>query len=78
MVGDTDWEPEVAVELVQPEGVVALQLVALVELQVKVELCPELMVVGLAVRETVGAWAEPTVTVALAGVLPPEPVQVIV
>ena len=78
MVGDTPWLPLVAVEIVQPLGDVALQEVALAEDHVSVEDWPDVVVVGLAVRETVGVWAEPTVTVALAGVLPPEPVQVIV
>ena len=58
MVGDTDWEPEVAVEPVQLLGVVALQEVALEEDHVRVEELPELMVVGLAVRVTVGGLPE--------------------
>jgi hypothetical protein len=49
------------VEVVQPDGAVALQDVALVELQVKVELPPGEIVVGLAERETEGTA---TVTVA--------------
>jgi len=55
VVGDTDWVPDVAVELVQPLGVVAEQESALVELQESVELLPEVIDVGLAVRVTVGA-----------------------
>ena len=44
------WEPLVAVELVQPEGVVAAHDVALVADQVKLELPPLDTLVGLAVR----------------------------
>ena len=58
----TDLVPLVAVEVVQPLGLVAEQEVAFVELQVSVELLPELTVVRLAESVTVGA-----------GVLDPEP-----
>lgn len=52
-LGDTLWEPEVALLPLQaPE---ALQEVAFVEPQDRVLLEPEVMVVGLADRETVGA-----------------------
>jgi len=84
VVGETDWVPDVAVELVQPLGDVALQLVGLdkvelVTLQLRVLDEPEVMDVGLAVRDIVGAGVEePTVTVAEAGVEPLELVQVIV
>jgi hypothetical protein len=53
--------PEIAVELVQPAGVVAEHEVALVELQVRVELLPEVMLVGLALRVTVGAPPPPPI-----------------
>ena len=55
LVGLTDWLPLVDLEPVQlPE---AVQVVALVELQERVEELPEIMVVGLAVRLTVGTGA---------------------
>jgi hypothetical protein len=65
-------------EILKPEGAVAEQEVALVELQVKVLLLPEVMLVGLAEKFTVGAEALLTVIVAEAGVEPPAPVQVMV
>jgi hypothetical protein len=64
--------------ILKPVGAVAEQEVALVELQVKVELLPEVMLVGLAEKFTVGGEALLTVTVAEAGVEPPAPVQVMV
>jgi hypothetical protein len=73
-VGETDWVPEVPV-ILKPLGAVAEQEVALVELQVRVELLPEVMVVGLAASVAVGAETEPTVTVAVAWAVPPAPVQ---
>ena len=60
-----------AVLLVQPP--VAVQLVALVELQVSVELPPLAMLVGLAVNVTVGGGT--TVTVAEPLPVPPTPEQ---
>jgi hypothetical protein len=52
VVGETDWVPEVALLPLQaPE---AIQEVALVEDQLRVELEPEDIEVGLAVRESVG------------------------
>jgi hypothetical protein len=73
LVGLTLFVPLVASAPVQPP--LAVQEVALVLDQVRVELAPDAMVVGLADRVTVGAGA--TVTVALAGELvPPAPVQV--
>ena len=58
---------------VQPSP--AVQEVAFVLDQVRVELLPDAIVIGLAVNVTVGAGA--IVTVALAGaVVPPAPVQV--
>ena len=53
----------------------AVQEVALVELQVSVEALPEVTLVGLAVKVTVGAGAV-TVTFADCEVVPPGPVQV--
>jgi hypothetical protein len=60
-VGEIDWEPVVAVELVQPGGEDAEQELALTLLQDRVLLPPELMVVGLDDRETVGRGAFPSV-----------------
>jgi hypothetical protein len=57
--GLTDWDPEVP-EIVNPLGAVAEQEDAFVLDQVRVELPPEVMEVGLATNEAVGA-----------GVLPP-------
>ena len=54
----------------------AVQLVALVLLQVSVELPFTAIVVGLADRLTVGVPAGLTVTIELAAALPPVPVQV--
>ena len=51
----------------------AVQLVALEADQARLELAPLATVVGVAVRDTAGAGT--TVTVALALVLPPAPVQ---
>ena len=48
-----DWEPEVA--LVPDQAPVAVHEVALAEDQVRVEAVPEVIEVGLAVREIVGA-----------------------
>ena len=56
----------------------AVQVVALVDDQVSVELDPLLMLVGLALKLTVGAGvtdAPVTVTVADCSVVPPDPVQ---
>ena len=73
MVGVTPSVPLIASAPVQPP--LAVQEVAFVLDQVRVELPPEEMVVGLADSVTVGAGA--TVTVVLAGdVVPPAPVQV--
>jgi len=65
-------EPLVAL----PEYQGALQAVALVELQLSVDVPPLGTLVGLAVSVTVGAGT--TVTVALAFPVPPAPVQVTV
>jgi hypothetical protein len=55
----------------------AVQLVALLVVQFKVELPPLVIDVGLAVRFTVGAGGGAvTVTVAEAELLPPDPVHV--
>lgn len=68
--------PLVASVPVQPP--LAVHEVALVLDQVRVELLPDAMIIGLADRVTVGAGgAAVTVTVALAGaVVPPVPVQI--
>ena len=70
-MGETLWVP------LTPPGLklVPLQEVAFVEDQVRVEEPPEVIEVGLAVRDTVGAAAL-TVTVAEALALPPAPVHV--
>jgi hypothetical protein len=54
-VGVTLCDPLVVVAAVQDDGEVAAQLVAFAELQVSVELAPDVIEAGLAVRETVGA-----------------------
>ena len=70
-----DWLPEVALVPDQPPE--AVQEVALVEDQVRVEAPPLVTEVGFAVSETVGTGgAAVTVTVADALALPPAPVQV--
>ena len=70
-----DWEPLVAWLPDQPPE--ALQEVAFVVVQVKVELPPLTMELGLAVRLTVGAGvAEVTEIVAAWVALPPAPVHV--
>jgi hypothetical protein len=68
-----DFEPLVARLPDQPPE--ALQLVALVEDQLSVELPPLAIVLGLALSVTVGV-GEVTVTVADWPALPPVPVQV--
>lgn len=72
-MGDTLLLPLVA--LVPDQPPLAVQLVALVLDQVKVELDPVVIWVGLAVSVTVGFGAV-TVTVTFSGVEPPAPVQV--
>ncbi len=64
VVGETDWVPEVAFVPVQPPE--AVQLVALVELQVRVLEFPEVMLEGEAERVTTGAGVG-----AGGGVVPP-------
>jgi hypothetical protein len=49
-VGETVTDPDTPVAVKLPP----VQEVALVELQVKVEDCPNVMLVGLAVKEAVG------------------------
>ena len=74
LVGLTLWLPEVP--LVPDQAPEAVQLVALVEDHVSVELDPLWIELGLAEIETVGAGvAAVTVTAAEALVLPPDPVQ---
>ena len=53
-----------------------MQLVALAEVQVRVDVPPLETLVGLALRDTVGAVGEETVTVADCEAEPPAPVQV--
>lgn len=65
--------PLVASVPVQPP--LAVHEVALVLDQVRVELLPDVIVVGLADRVTDGAEVAETVTVALAEPDPPDPVQ---
>jgi hypothetical protein len=68
------WEPEPAKAPLQPP--VALQVVALVEVQVNVAVCPVAITVGFTVKVAVGT-ACITLTVAEAGALtPPGPEQV--
>jgi hypothetical protein len=55
-----------------------LAVVALVEFQLSVVDSPAWMLVGLAVRVTVGSWILATVTVTLSIDAPPGPVAVIV
>ena len=70
-----DWEPLVALAPDQPPE--AVQEVAFVVDQLKVELLPLAMELGLAARLTVGAGVgEVTDTVAAWVALPPAPVQV--
>jgi len=66
--------PLVASDPLQPP--LAVQEVALVLDQVRVELLPDAIVTGLADKLTVGAGVAETVTVALAEPDPPDPVQV--
>ena len=66
-------DPAVAIEPAQPPE--AVHEVALVDDQDRVELLPLAMVLGLALKLTVGA-GEVTVTVADCAALPPAPVQV--
>ena len=68
-----ECEPLVASAPVQPPD--AVQAVAFVDVQDRVELAPLAMVLGLVLKLTVGA-AEVTVTVADCAALPPVPVQV--
>lgn len=68
-----DWLPEVDRFPDQPPE--PAQLVAFVVVQVRIELEPLDSVVGLALRETLGAGAD-TETVTDCAALPPAPVQV--
>jgi hypothetical protein len=78
LAGLTDCEPLMAVELVQAEGVVAEQDVALVVLQVRVELWPAEIAAGAAVSLTVGAGLGDIVTVPPAVELKPGKIPVLV
>jgi hypothetical protein len=73
VIAPVAFEPAVATEPVQPSD--AVQAVALVDDQVNVELSPFATLVGLALKETLGALAE-TVTVAVCDAAPPAPVHV--
>ena len=68
-----DWEPLMALLPDQPPE--AVQAVALLETQLKVELPPLATVLGLALMLTVALGAALTVTVADWAALPPLPVQ---
>lgn len=72
-VGETDVLPLVIVLPVQPPD--AVHVVAFVLDHVSVDDWPVVMVVGLAIIETVGALAAVTFTVALLLAVPPVPVQ---
>jgi hypothetical protein len=76
VVGDTDCVPDTAFVPVHPFD--AVHEVALVELQVRVALWPEVILVELVVRVAVGATgAELTLIVTLCSeVVPPAPVHV--
>jgi len=71
MDGLTDCEPDVVVDGVHE----ALQAVVFVELHVSNEEFPELIVVGLAAKLTVGTPGATTATVAESLAVPPGPVQ---
>jgi hypothetical protein len=66
-VGDTTCDP-----LTATEAPFSRALVAFVEDQVRVELPPGAIVVGLALMEAVGFPPEPTVTVAVEVAVAPE------
>jgi hypothetical protein len=68
-----DWEPLIALLPDHPPE--AVQAVALLETQLKVELPPLATVLGLALMLTVALGAALTVTVADWAALPPFPVQ---
>jgi hypothetical protein len=70
--GVTDMLPEVASAPLQAP--LAVQDTAFVDVQVSVEGCPSVRLLGLAERLTVGAAV--TVTVAVLATVPPAPVQV--
>ena len=73
VVGETGWLPEVG--LMDPTPGLITALVALEIVQLKIELCPELIVVGLALKEMVGGCPVVpfTFTVTWAVLLPPGP-----
>jgi hypothetical protein len=74
LIAGLAWLPEAAFAPLQPPE--AVQLVAFVDDQERVELEPAATVVGLALRSTVGAgvaWL--TVTVALRLLVPPTPLS---
>ena len=71
MAGETATDPEIALAVEKPAPE---QEVALVELQLIVEACPAMMLLGVALSEAVGGLA--TVIVAFALAEPLAPVQV--
>ena len=69
-----DFDPLIACAPLHPPD--AVQAVALVEVQVRVDALPLATLVGLALNDTVGAGGAETVTVADCDAEPPAPVQV--
>ena len=69
-----DFDPLIACAPLHPPD--AVQLVALVEVQARVDAPPLVTLAGLALRDTVGAAGAETVTVADCDAEPPAPVQV--
>jgi hypothetical protein len=68
-----DWEP--LMDFAPDQAPEAMQAVALLDAQVRAELLPLVIVLGLAARATVGAGGV-TETVVACVALPPVPVQV--
>jgi hypothetical protein len=68
-----DWEPEIL--LAPDQAPEAVQELALLDDQVRVDALPLLTVLGLALRLTVGEGFALTATVADCAALPPLPVQ---
>ena len=56
-VGETDFEPDVPKALCEIEGEIVNDVAFVVD-QVRVTLCPEVIVVALALKDTVGAGFE--------------------
>jgi len=68
LAGATATDPEIALAVEKPAPE---QEVALAELQLRVEDCPAVMLLGLGLREAVGGLATVTVAVAEAELLAP-------